>query len=1404
MKNELLFCIKAALSSLNQERGGDRKFEELCENLIPRYVDKNFIPSSGSDNGGDGGLDGWSIFGENSFIKYAFSIQQSSKEKIRSEILKCNYKNIRFFTNQLLSQKLKEDIKKDFSDRTLEFWDIDAIASIICEHEELGRYIGLKDTERKLDIAYIKQRQIFDKNNKIDIPKHICYVNPRDGNVTISDLDNILDLDYPFILLKAPAGYGKSKALEYIYNKILNEEDTVNLPPLFITVANYTGNNFFNLIDEPYSGWSIQDCLLLLDGYDEIDTNHITAFNNDLKSFLSANGSFTRKVIITCRTSSYYPDLLAVFKPFEVTLSGITSDAIKTYVYKKINNDIKAEALLKNQFFLKISSNVFYLTNLVDFYIEKQEIANSVVSLFDYIIHKELVLQSRKENITSKEYNAFESLALYMVLNQKIFVSNEILDAFDIKSQKNNTKFSFSHKSILEYLAAMKVCRQGDSEEVKRLLYSNSRVVPYLLNVYGFVINIFLNNSNWISIFKDLLKYQLSTNNGLALLSLEADKITEKVNFEIIKTIFDNNSYLDYCKDSIKEIVDFFVSGNLNDNLDYLKEKIQFADKKTYHFYSYFLLSLLLNYQDKISEPFQKDVYEYFISLLNKKSDNNIIESLFYSISQFSYCEKRNKDFDFVFDEMLAIGMSSNDSSSLVDCLTSYIKSSKRIPSAEEYIKIYDLLIVQLTRESDIELDNLENQIGENDTSVLHHFIFFQGFIQFSERFFNERKDLFWKFINYLVKQPKILIDENTEVRSYFSLLSKIITHEIAIGNVEKEDYENVLKILLNSPSAFDNHFLWNEFFNSLPFSKGLKIIKEILVRSNANFYYYHFLRTYCQKTIITNEDFELFRKEFEKTEILLSFYNDYCSLIPDNSPLFNYVLPLLPEEIKTAREKYKKESAKYNIDINQIHLKKAKKDYHILFNGDLLLNEVENTFNLISKDENKEIILRDDFFTFTRFDYDNPDKEMINEFMDYWFKLFLRQTNEIYKTQIINIIQADSWEIDSVIQFILFAESNSILYSDLTPQEVDVIIKWGKKVLDLRPLCNANSELFHMHRFLAHLLRKTDFFEKDEDFLNNYSDKLYGLIFSGFPNTVTGMWQNDYEYYSLDYLEKFITKPQLQNFIYKNINQIDFNKDNAIAVFGYLANEKKNGTNFGLHYDEILESISAYISKNLKESSAVSIIQIAYDLGFSIKGISKGLLKENIILNEHKNALKFNYAYYLLYEHRFVNDDELRTVLDISKEIFNESKDLLIKKIIAEQIIALTQNAGDVFEYYVNYLLDESKKPTISQVVYNQRICTADINHIPIIEKLFKYLSNKNIGFENPLYYCMNNIVVNSYKAMAKNCKSNIEFQLVITSLQNCIKEKPYYANFMDEINNEYAQRMHKSLSVEDIKKLK
>ena len=232
--------ISYALKRLNKINTGYSIYEKLCHQLIAKVIDIEFISSSGLDTGGDGGVDGWSIDENGEKTKYTFSIQQDYKTKIKKEIEKTDsehYAKVRFFSNQSIKQKEKEDFYKKYSDFDLIIYDKENLVDFIEKNEELGSLIGLPKILAEVNIDYIrKHNQLHNKKETIKsyIPRSISYFDDRENRWIKNTLTEFINVCSSFTLIQAPAGFGKSCLVKQLYLELLNEDSNNILPPAII------------------------------------------------------------------------------------------------------------------------------------------------------------------------------------------------------------------------------------------------------------------------------------------------------------------------------------------------------------------------------------------------------------------------------------------------------------------------------------------------------------------------------------------------------------------------------------------------------------------------------------------------------------------------------------------------------------------------------------------------------------------------------------------------------------------------------------------------------------------------------------------------------------------------------------------------------------------------------------------------------------------------------------------------------------------------------------------------------------------------------------------------------------------------------------------------------------------
>ena len=119
------------------------------------------------------------------------------------------YQVIRFFTNQPISQKEKEDIYKDFPDRKLVFYDKENLVTYVSEHEELGNDIDFPVVINEIMIDYLKKHNQLKSTTDIIstyIPWTIRVWNEKENKELAMPFADYCSNLPQFTLLQASAG----------------------------------------------------------------------------------------------------------------------------------------------------------------------------------------------------------------------------------------------------------------------------------------------------------------------------------------------------------------------------------------------------------------------------------------------------------------------------------------------------------------------------------------------------------------------------------------------------------------------------------------------------------------------------------------------------------------------------------------------------------------------------------------------------------------------------------------------------------------------------------------------------------------------------------------------------------------------------------------------------------------------------------------------------------------------------------------------------------------------------------------------------------------------------------------------------------------------------------------------
>ena len=1408
--NEVI--ISHALSRLNDTNNGDSIFEKFCQ-ALSAIIDPKFHCSSGLDAGGDGGIDGWSYYDrdEKFKMKYAFSINKQVKTKIQKEINKTDiscYKKMRYFTNQPLPQKEKEEYRKEnnFKGLYIEIFDLDNLIEHVSDHEELGKYIDLPDIQASITIDYLKKHnQLHDCKDEITnyIPRTMLYWD-KDQNKRIDKSPSEYINNLPsFTLLQAPAGYGKTCFLQQVHQQILNEEINATLPPVFIQLSSYGPTSpLSNTIKDKMvenADYRANDFLLLLDGYDEVKEKERETLLKEIQSIIK-HSSFIRKVIMSVREHTFN---FSDFKKFDdckiVSLDKPDDDNIRKLFLNQSISPSNQNKLLNNSFFKNFLHNVFYIVKLIDYYKKNNTIAENVIELYEFIVEQEVSRLFRKNTPAIEN---LKSLALYMTLNQTLKIDKN--DASQFSLNLSTEQFSFSHKSIQEYLAAQKIVAQP-LEQMKKILAKGDRIIPYLTNTFGFVLNILNTTDSRQDIFKALVNWALEDDgNAPRLLQIEANKISPEMNHQIFSAV------LEVKINNFSNQSDLLLSFGLKQdesrkkNIPYLVQKIKaLKDTHYYHYYTGVLQDIIRHYIEYFDECYQEEILNFLFQLLEPENINDnedFIDYLLYSVAFFPVIKELE---DEKIVSLVNQSLSIKNSEKIVNIIAELLLTSEKSIDQNVYWQIYKILLIkQKIKGGRLMAHSIPYQINDNDYHEPMSFWYWDKFIPLTKKFFENNRSSVWKLMKYAFKNHRETTLHTSDLyklfKIYFAALSKELEKELETQPNIAEDKEKLIvewiahENLIHASSGLLD-FLLAKCENTIFL---MDIMKKIIIQ-DSNLVYLFFsniINLFLNRLIRTTNDFDFFKRNFYvKNKLSNSFFESFCHHIKKDHPIYDYVFKKIPSTLK---ESIQKSQAKPKETALQSQQREPSRDYCIAFDNKALNKEVKSIFDYFGCEKISKDIFWDR--------HNQRDLQEKNDFARYLFESSYQADQEIVdKKQMMENLAAESWKKNFMLLLSQYCSKKNININNFTKEQKIKIKEWIKYVLDTYPLTTIESPLKYSHITLSYILRYSNFLKNDADFKDNYQKKMLGLSFAGFANVLYGIVMVDDKSYSIDYLDQYFSPLEVITFINENFHHAFSNSNNkkTISVCGYLDGHIDKV--FPFQKDKMKPIITEHIKNHLKESYYPNVTECAFALGFSITDLEPEDLSKAFILDEKEQDLAHNFAYSFIRPYTHTNTiPELKHLLKALQLAFNNSTNNFHKKIIAEYHILQNFMSGGIFEFYANYLMENDNHTISSKLMDNLTLKTADIQHLKIVEKLFRYARQKEKSERREIILEM---AISSYKAMAGRVSEQNKLDQIINSMEELAQEGNHFLHQqIQEIKNEFSQRTYQPLSEKEVIQLK
>ncbi|MBM9591244.1 hypothetical protein JWG41_12345 [Leptospira sp. 201903075] len=1409
MNIELL--IRYSLETLNERKNGETLFESLCSEVIRKEIDSKYLPATGLDSGGDGGIDGWSEYEEGK-IKYAFSINKQWKRKLKEEIEKTNltrYTFLRFFTNQPIPQRVKESKIYDNEKLRVEIYDLENLVKLINKNKELGSILDLPSIENAITIDYLQRYNQFNLTaNEIAtyIQRNVYEINSKTReiiNYTLVEYSSNLP---QFTILEARAGYGKTYSLQSLRQAILKRLSEINIPPVFVALRDYSVGNLMDMIETGMAAsgaYQVKDALLLLDGFDEVSETDRSALLKEINQ-ITIQSPYIRKVILSVRENTYdlsqftnndWQDVKFIY------LQSLDNEDIQYLLDTRRITTSKRELFTRDPIFISFKDNIFYISKLLDFFEQKENPANSIIQLFEFLIENEVRKVFRKQENFTEIQNSLESLALYMTLSQKTKIRIEEIDKF-LSLPNFPSTFEFSHKNLQEYLAAKKLSRQP-IEIVKKLIARGNQILPFMTNTFGFLLNLFNTETNY-SKFEEILDWSLlGEGNARKLLQIEPDKITKDINLKIFKSTVSQEAKSGSVWNIPSNLENFCLNGDArNENIQFLVEQLEFTiNSDEFFYYSIVLQSLLYKHSNVLSEQQESKIKSVLWNLLDSKINNKNQEKVEYIlsvVSKFKYWEFSNED-DYQKIKTKLFELRNSDT--IFDNFCKILIHSNFEINIEQYLELLNYILRKKMSEIHQVARYSPTQIDDDFSLDYVKVSSWENFLILSEKMTEKIHDSLWVILRHLRNSYNEYFTKyinSDELEEYLKHLLKRLEFELDSFQIKEENKIFLMDWIFESANEIHINPVLKIVKKFQRTANVFQFLQEIINKaphSNLNVWLFSEL---IQTMIRTENDYDLFQELFliKNNERLFQLYKSVIYGFNTNHEIYSYIKLNAPPELieEIALDQIKISESK---KAHQSRQEKEKLDYKIAFNLNEIKKEISSIFEILKTEE----IQRGKLWDYKK----ELEFENINQFVLFLLRYSTTDNEEsIERNKLISILDSMDWDLSFMDFLIQYCSVKSIDINQFSQVEIDQVIDWVRLVVERFPLNNVTSPLKNVHRTLSYLLRKLNPEWIKSEIKREFGKKFLGLAFSGFPNQMHGAIIVNYDSFSIDYLGKVLPdRLDILKFIIENFEAGIKNSRVMIGITGYIS---KHIDSLFPGFQKVLKhKITQYLREHITEEYYPTILDCAYQLGFSPLDLEVEWISDALVVDEDQLELMHNFAasFYIYGSEHFSNIDGIYNHLSNALLVsFNKEKKILKKKIFAEYFLRIHRSGGDVFQWYVDYLLSNDSNPMSSRFVrYSERskIYSNDINDLVLIEKLFIYAREKDPP--NERRRTILDFVIASYKEMSYSINSDIDLDKILQSIDRMIQNgHTFMKQVKYEIESSYNERNYKPMELERI----
>ena len=343
------------------------------------------------------------------------------------------------------------------------------------------------------------------------------------------------------ILMLCDAGMGKSIELKNLAHELSGRFHTFLYP-----LENYTGQDIQKLLPEPYQQLPPSRIALLLDGYDELNSELSKTFRNKIK--LYTQEAPAAKIVISSRSNfcgNESDNESRTFSGFYVyALEKLDESDLRVYLKSA---EIDVTSFWNCAYAKGVSDllfNPFYLVRLANIYAKDNDLPPKN-QLMDRLIPETFDVDDQKFSGELDEryvevFASLESLAVAMQLMHRQSLDDRTEYQTLVSSsgrelikksgllKRESAGWKFSHNNFREYLAAKSLSRLP-KDDVIPIFYDGMNIKPHWVNTLGYLTGFDL---EW-----NLIDW-LAENSPSALVKFEPDRLNEELRIDVFKRIF--------------------------------------------------------------------------------------------------------------------------------------------------------------------------------------------------------------------------------------------------------------------------------------------------------------------------------------------------------------------------------------------------------------------------------------------------------------------------------------------------------------------------------------------------------------------------------------------------------------------------------------------------------------------------------------------------------------------------------------------------------------------------------------------------------------------------------------------------------------------------------------------------